>query len=170
MRCCPEHNFAQHARHDRIARLTLGRQHLPIREGPSQEDKQIKTVVPCLQVISDRGDRLGARTALQDDGAGVEDLHDLGHDGFEQPVEGGVVRAILHGHVDAVKLSMALPDVLQVARPREEVVAVLVEAHRQHPAKPTRTGGLNQRDTFPQTNPTLQMDGVPLGTFDNLTA
>ncbi len=71
---------------------------------------------------------------MQHNCSGAEHLHDLGHDGLEEAVEGGVIRAVPHRHVDRVELSMPLPDVLQIARAREEVVAVLVEADRQDPA------------------------------------
>ena len=73
-------------------------------------------------------------TALQHHGARLEDLHDLRHDRVKQVLEGTVICAIPHGHVERVILSMGLSNVFNVTRPREEVVAVLVEADRQHPA------------------------------------
>lgn len=48
---------------------------------------------------STQGAIAAVRTALHDDCAGLEDLHDLGHDGLEQGVECAVIGAIL-GWVD----------------------------------------------------------------------
>ena len=49
-----------------------------------------------------------ARTALQHDGARLEDLHDARHDGLEEAVERRVVRAVAHRHIDRVIPPVAL--------------------------------------------------------------
>lgn len=71
--------------------------------------------------------REGIGPALQHDGPGAVHLHNLGHDGLEDLLVGGVGHPGREGGVDGIAGAVLGAGVLDVAGPREEV-AVLVQA------------------------------------------
>ncbi len=66
-------------------------------------------------------------TTLQHNGTRLVDLHHFGHDGLEDAMKGGIVCAVLEGHVDAVATTSVFPYVCQGTSPREKVVTILVK-------------------------------------------
>ena len=72
----------------------------------------------------------GVGPALQHDGPGTVHLHDLGHDGLEDLLVGGIGHAGREGGVDGITGAVLGPGVLDVAGAGEEIsVLVQTESH-----------------------------------------
>ena len=89
-------------------------------------DERLVTVLPVS--------RERVCSALEDNGAGLVELHDSGHDGDEDTLVAGVVNAVTEGEVEAVVLPSPSSNVPEVSSPGE-VLSVLVEADGHDPVR-----------------------------------
>jgi len=76
-------------------------------------------------------ERVGA--ALEDDGGGAIVSDAVPEDGFEEAEVGSIVNAVLEGHIEGIVLALLSPDLSDIASPREESIAVLVEGDGHDP-------------------------------------
>ena len=73
-------------------------------------------------------------SALEDDGAGLVELHHSGHDGDEDPLVAGVINTVTQGEVETVVLPSPGSNVPEVSSPGE-ILPVLVEADGHDPVR-----------------------------------
>ena len=78
----------------------------------------------------------GDLTALQDNAAWQEHLHDAFHDRLEEGVEGGICCATPHRYINRIVTPSLLAHIYQVTSAGEEILSKLVETDSHHPERP----------------------------------